>query len=336
MIFRGIFSKAILSVLLISLMLCSCDSDDINPALDVSIDGNELSEIQGSVTITAQINGPAAQTIVIPVNFAGSATFGVDYNSSASGITINSGQTSGNIILTGIEDGLVEGVETIEISLGSTPNVIILSNIAFTITVLDADVDSDNDSVPDALDECPNLPGDINNNGCPFIGFIINEVLYDPAADLAGDANGDGFREAQEDEFIEFYNSAPDPLDLSGYTISDADQLRHTFPSGTVIPSNGVIVVFGGGTPTGSFGGAIVQTASEGRLNLNNAGDFVTVRDNQDNTILTFDIFPLDSNPNESYTRNPDLLGDFVIHSSVAESNGAIFSPGTKLDGSSF
>ncbi len=48
-------------------------------------------------------------------------------------------------------------------------------------------------------------------NGCPWnplAGFIINEVLYDPpAGDHAGDANGDGSREANEDEFIEFYNS---------------------------------------------------------------------------------------------------------------------------------
>ena len=34
--------------------------------------------------------------------------------------------------------------------------------------------------------------------------LIINEIHADPAADLPGDANGDGIRDAGDDEFIEF------------------------------------------------------------------------------------------------------------------------------------
>ena len=94
--------------------------------------------------------------------------------------------------------------------------------------------------------------------------------------------------------------------------------------------------MFGGGNPTGSFGGALVQTASEGSLNISNAGDIVTLKDNGDNVVLTFDVYPLSGNPNESYTRNPDLTGDFVQHASVDEANGALFSPGTKINGDSF
>jgi len=36
-------------------------------------------------------------------------------------------------------------------------------------------------------------------------------------------------------------------------------------------------VIFGGGTPAGSVGGAIVQTASEGQSNISNSGDFMTL-----------------------------------------------------------
>ncbi|MEZ5367404.1 MAG: hypothetical protein R2748_34940 [Bryobacterales bacterium] len=39
---------------------------------------------------------------------------------------------------------------------------------------------------------------------------------------------------------------------------------------------------------------------------------------------------------NESYTRSPDLTGDFVPHSQAAGSNGALFSPGVRVDGSNF
>ena len=94
------------------------------------------------------------------------------------------------------------------------------------------------------------------------LGFMINEVLYDPPSGDAGDANGDGTRDPHEDEFIEFYNSGLE-IDLSGYTISDASQLRHTFPTGSIIPANGVLVLFGGGNPSGDFGNSVVQTASE-------------------------------------------------------------------------
>ncbi len=44
----------------------------------------------------------------------------------------------------------------------------------------------------------------------------------------AGDANGDGTRDPNEDEFIEFYNSGLE-IDLSGYTISDASQSKTYF-----------------------------------------------------------------------------------------------------------
>ena len=148
------------------------------------------------------------------------------------------------------------------------------------------------------------------------LGFIINEVLYDPPSGDAGDANGDGTRDPHEDEFIEFYNSGLE-IDLSGYTVSDASQLRHTFPTGSIIPANGVLVLFGGGNPSGDFGNSVVQTASEGSLNMNNAGDLMTISDPTGNAFLTFDIEPLSNNPDESYTRNPDITGEtFEQHSS--------------------
>lgn len=328
--FKNLFSAVLLGIFLIS-----CESDDIDPALSLDLDNTELSELGGIVTLNATLNGAATETIDIPLNISGTATSGVDYAISSTNITINQGQTSGFVTITGLEDGLIEGEETIEIALSSVTNVILLSDVNLSITLLDADVDSDGDGVPDALDDCPNLSGDPDNNGCPFLGFLINEVLYDPASGIEGDANGDGTRDPLEDEFIEFFNSGPE-LDISGYTISDASQVRHMFPEGTIVPMNGVIVVFGGGNPTGSFGGAMVQTTTGGQLNMSNAGDFVTVQDANSNVIATFDITPLSGNPNEAYTRNPDIFGEFERHPDIPEANGALQSPGTKIDGSSF
>ena len=196
-------------------------------------------------------------------------------------------------------------------------------------------VDADGDGVLDGFDDCPNEPGPAQYNGCPSPKILINEVLYDPPNDLPGDANGDGTREAQEDEFIEFYNYGGD-LDISGWSVHDNAEERHIFPDGTVIPAGGVLVLFGGGTPTGTFGGSIVQVASEGILNMNNSGDFVTVYDINNISVLTFDVEPLSNNPNESYTRNPDITGEFEQHAGIPEANGALFSPGTRVDGSNF
>ena len=196
-------------------------------------------------------------------------------------------------------------------------------------------VDADGDGVLDGFDDCPNEPGPAQYNGCPSPQILINEVLYDPPNDLPGDANGDGTREAQEDEFIEFYNYGGD-LDISGWSVHDNAEERHIFPDGTVIPAGGVLVLFGGGTPTGTFGGSIVQVASEGILNMNNSGDFVTVYDINNISVLTFDVEPLSNNPNESYTRNPDITGEFGQHAGIPEANGALFSPGTRVDGSNF
>ena len=331
----SLFSKSIAIVFLSVFLQISCTTEDILPTIELSAQSETVSEANGTTEFTVSLNAVTTSKVTIPLQISGSATINSDYTLSAEEIVINAGQSTGSITITGVQDQEIEGIETLIIDAGQTNDFLVLSNSSFEIAILDDDADSDNDGVLDADDNCPNEAGDIANNGCPFLGFLINEVLYDPESGLAGDANNDGTRDANGDEFIEFFNSGPQ-LDLSGYTVSDADQVRHVFPSGTILGVNQVLVLFGSGNPTGTFGGAIVQTASTGSINMSNAGDFVTVRDPNGNIVLTFGVEPLSNNPNESYTRNPDLTGDFVQHAGVAEANGALFSPGTKLDGSSF
>lgn len=329
------FLKKSILVVVLAISFVACTTDDILPSLELLVNDTNLSEDNGVVTITATLNASTLDQILIPLSFSGTAIQSSDYLVSATEIVINAGDSSGSVTITGLQDNGVEGVETLVVNLGNVQNVLLLSDSEIIISVLDDDSDSDGDGVLDANDLCPNEAGEVENSGCPWLGFLINEVLYDPAGDLTGDANGDGIRDANEDEFIEFFNSGPE-LDISGYTVSDASSLRHTFPPGTILQPNGVLVLFGGGTPTGSFGGALVQTASEGQINISNAGDLVTLADSSGNVVLTFDNSALSGNPDESYTRNPDLIGDFEQHAGIPEANGTLFSPGTKLDGSSF
>ena len=321
--------------------LQSCDTDDILPALTLTSSSNELSENQGMITITASLNSELDQEMAVPISFSGTATLNEDYVTTENSLIIPSGNSSGSLTISSMQDEDIEDIETIIISIEAQDDVIVLSS-SITISLLDDDSDSDGDGINDSDDDCPNEAGLPEYNGCSQPLLIINEVLYDPPSGIEGDANGDGTREAQEDEFIEFVNLGG-TLDLSGYTVHDNAQERHVFPQGTIIPSGGVLVLFGGGNPTGAFGNAIVQTASAGILNMNNAGDFVTVYNTNGEVVLTFDIEPLSNNPDESYTRYPDLNLDpgadgilFYQHAGIGEALGALFSPGTKIDGTNF
>ena len=160
--------------------------------------------------------------------------------------------------------------------------------------------------------------------------ILINEILADPDPVL-GDSNGDGQISWDDDEFLELVNISGNDLDLSGWQVLDEIRLRYTFPEGTTLGSGCGLVLFGGGQPSGAFGGSQIFTA--GSLGLNNDGDIVTIRD-IDGLVVTWVSFGSEGNQNQSLTRNPDLLGPLPLipHSEVPEAGGALYSPGTKLD----
>ncbi|NNE05332.1 MAG: hypothetical protein HKN15_06375, partial [Xanthomonadales bacterium] len=166
-------------------------------------------------------------------------------------------------------------------------------------------------------------------------GLVINEIHADPDGSIAGDANGDGVRNSTEDEFVEIVNSGDADLDVSGWTLADGFGVRHTFPAGSVIEQGCSIVVFGGGAPTGAFGNSLVQTASGGSLGLNNSGDSVTLNNGVADVVSAS--YGGEGGDNQSLTLDPDITGGaFVKHSTATGSGGALYSPGTKIDGSNF
>jgi len=170
--------------------------------------------------------------------------------------------------------------------------------------------------------------------------LIINEYLADPPDGLAGDANGDGVRDASADEFVELVNNGAVALDISLFTISDATQTRFTVPSGKVIPAGEGAVVFGGGKPTGAFGNAtangLVFAVGGSGLSLNNGGDTIIVKDNLGAVVDAVTFGASEGGANQSITRSPDITGPFVEHSTAAGSGGALFSPGTRVNGAPF
>ena len=83
-----------------------------------------------------------------------------------------------------MQDNEIEGIESLIFSFANSSNFLILGNNQIEISLLDDDSDSDNDGVLDAIDSCPTEVGPDANNGCPWLGFLINEVLYDPQVEM--------------------------------------------------------------------------------------------------------------------------------------------------------
>ncbi|MEM9665884.1 MAG: lamin tail domain-containing protein [Bacteroidota bacterium] len=180
---------------------------------------------------------------------------------------------------------------------------------------------------------------ELSTSPAPPPAIVINEIQYAPDSNN-GDANGDGSASTTEDEFVELVNTGAGAVDISGWTLSDLTgsgnvQVSHTFPTGTLLQAGCGLVIFGGGTPTGPFGGMPTSTASTGRLNLNNGGDTVTLSDGSGTPVATATYTSGDAT-GQSFTRDPDLTGTFVAHSSATGAGGALFSPGTQIDGTAF
>jgi hypothetical protein len=201
--------------------------------------------------------------------------------------------------------------------------------------------DCDNNGQADACEILNNPALDENGNGvldsCETPLFVINEVHADPSngpdgSYADGDANGDGVGSYTDDEFVEIVNRSGDAIDMSGWILSDAVAERHVFPAGSIIEDQCVLVLFGGGTPMGDFGGAAIQTASSGYLGLNNSGDTITITDGAG--VIQLELtYGSEGGDNQSITRSPDVYGDaFFKHSEVAP-DGSLWSPGFTADG---
>lgn len=160
--------------------------------------------------------------------------------------------------------------------------------------------------------------------------ILLNEIHADPHPE-DGDANGDGTRHSDDDEFLEFVNISGGVLDISGWTVHDETRRRHTFSPGTHLSDGCAVVVFGGGSPSGAFGGSLVQTA--GSLGLNNRGDTVILFDDE-GRVRAYYAYGSEADHDQSLTRYPDLFGSFLRHGEVIE--GVLFSPGVKVNGTPF
>lgn len=175
--------------------------------------------------------------------------------------------------------------------------------------------------------------------------LVINEVHADPKSGT-GDANGDGTASSTDDEFIEFVNTTDQEIALGGVTLT-ADKDIITFAPGTVLPPKTAVVVFRGGLDadpdvntgkphTSKFGGALVYTKT---MSLANGGRKIVLKDKDGGELSAFGYgsegTDCPGDKDQSVTLSPDLTGSCKLHTEASPSQ-ALFSPGTRADGSKF
>ncbi len=288
------------------------------------IDGSQFIGCPAQVDTPPEVSGtvPADTALAVSINSNITITFNENIDATASAVTLTCGavgQSFTGLPFSGDELTLV-------------PDSPLPFDASCDVVVVAAEV-SDQDGTVDNMAADYNFSFTVESEAQSQIDLIVNEYQADPDS-TNGDANGDGTSDTSQDEFIEIYNNGPDAVDISGWTLSDAVGVRHTFAANTIIDTCKAIVVFGGGTPTGSFGGSATVTASAGFLGLNNGGDSIILNDgNTDRIDMTYP----SSSTNESYTLDPDITGlSFVGHTGATGSGGTRFSPGTQIDGTAF
>ncbi|MDG1433327.1 MAG: lamin tail domain-containing protein [Saprospiraceae bacterium] len=283
--------------------------DDVNitkssptPTIILSTISGNTNESGTQATFDVTLNIQPATDVVIDV------TSGDLTENTVSPTTLTFTNSNYNVAqtvtVTGVDDALLDGNQTTVI----------------TVAVDDAASDDNYDGLSETID--------VINEDNEVHPLVINEVLADPDG-TTGDANGDGDVDISEDEFVELFNTGITSLDISGYTLSDALQVRHIFPASTIIPAGEPITIFGGGTPMGIAG--IVQTASTNLIGMNNGGDDVIIKDGGGVIVVSFS-YGSEGGDNESLARNPDFNGAFVKHSTIV-SNNVDFSPGSLNEG---
>ncbi len=188
------------------------------------------------------------------------------------------------------------------------------------------------------------------------VPIVLNEILADAPPDdpatraVEGDANRDGVRSSDDDEFVELLNRSQSPLDISGIVVTDATARRFTFPAGTILAAGEALVLFGGGAPPRgdpAFGNSTIFTAAS--LGLNDAGDTISLKLPFGDAEITITSQSYGTTApgappapaDQSLTRSPDAAvdstgGDFNAHTRATNAASRSFSPGTRADGTPF
>lgn len=266
--------------------------------LDLAFSPTSVAEDAGAGALQVTLSRDGFGVGPLLVTFTGNDPTELDFPAQ---VTIPDGQLELVFSVDVLDDGAADGVQTVSIIAGA-PN--------FNAAQQSVNVTDDGDE--------PTL--------------VINEIYAEVEPDE--DPNLDEFvGDFVGDEFLEIVNISGTVIDISGWTLSDNEGVRHVFPSGSIVGADCAIVVFGGGGFSegvrADFGNALVQKASSGGLGLNDSGDTVLIREGDiERAGSAYDDY--DADGGGDLTRMPELTGELVPH--VLVGAGPPFSPGFRGD----
>lgn len=167
----------------------------------------------------------------------------------------------------------------------------------------------------------------------------ITEYLANPSTDAAAPQFNPLRRDppsdnpSQHDEYLELANLSGTDLDLAGWTIADAVQVRHKFYDSFALGSKNAIIVYGGplnGMLPNLDVLSIPASESSAGLALNNTGDTVIVRNATGGIVERVVYSSAMVSSSGSMTRYPTIDSGFVAQTSVGT---APVTPGRQYDG---
>ncbi|OUW04256.1 MAG: hypothetical protein CBD11_00775 [Phycisphaera sp. TMED151] len=168
------------------------------------------------------------------------------------------------------------------------------------------------------LDNCDIQDGTSNDNDgngvpdeCFGSGVVLNEFTYYYPPDFDGNGDGETIN-FNDDEYLEILNTSAADIDISNWTISDRTGVRHVFSAGTTISANCGVVIFGGGTPSGAFGGMEVVVSSTGSLSFNSSDDLIALADASGIVQDSYEYLNPSSDDFRGFGRSPDGSGEFA------------------------
>jgi hypothetical protein len=107
------------------------------PTVTLTTGATSIAENGGSTTVTATLSAIYLAPVTVTLSTSGTATSGTDYALSATTITIPAGSTSANVTLTGTDDAVYEGSETVIIDISGVTNGTESGTQQKTVTITD-------------------------------------------------------------------------------------------------------------------------------------------------------------------------------------------------------
>jgi len=91
------------------------------------------------MTVTAQLSAASGHDVTVPFTLTGDAVLDTDYTTDVAEITIPAGSTTGDLVITVVNDSEPESSEDIIVTMGTPTNATASGTTVHTATITDTD-----------------------------------------------------------------------------------------------------------------------------------------------------------------------------------------------------